>query len=402
MALSARLLAVHSPVDADRQLAALHIDPFTRRNLGPKMLYRLVRVEGVDSRQGQVLKQELVSLGGDAAMGRGVETEGSPPVVLLMGTDKQLRKLCGNLSRHPLGFAALAEELLRLLHIEASPPKTWNIGSKLFDLSRRLCVMGILNVTPDSFSDGNCFLDADRAVDRALQMEAEGADIIDIGGESTRPFAPSVSEEEELRRIMPVLLRLKGKLSIPISIDTYKSGVARETLMAGAEIINDISGLAFDERMADTIAEADAGLVLMHTRGRPTDMQKNTAYDSIIDDVINCLRKSLARSEAAGIPTERTVVDPGIGFGKSIEGNLEILARLGEFSALGRPLLIGTSRKGFMGTILGRENDERLYGTAATVALAVAQGASIFRVHDVKEMRDVVDMAFAITARQTG
>lgn len=402
MAVSARFLTVHSPVDADRQLTALHIDPFTRRNLGPKMLYRLVRVEGIDAAQGQVLKQEMIAFGGDAAMGRDAESESAHPVVLLMGTEKQLRKLCGTLSRHPLGFAALAEELLRLLTIEASPPNVWSTGRKLFDFSRRLCIMGILNVTPDSFSDGNCFLDTDRAVDRALEMEAEGADIIDIGGESTRPFAPPVSEEEELRRVMPVLERLQGKLSIPVSIDTYKSRVARETLAAGAEIINDISGLAFDARMAETVAEADAGLVLMHTRGRPAEMQKNTEYESVIDEVIRYLRKALLLTQAAGIPVERTVVDPGIGFGKSLEGNLEIIGRLREFLTLGRPLLIGTSRKGFIGTVLGRDKNERVLGTAATVALAVAQGASIFRVHDVREMRDVVDMAFAIKARQTG
>ena len=400
MACSARLLTVHSPADADRQLAALHIDPFTVRNLGPKMVYRLVRVEGVDSRESLVLKQEMIAVGGDAAMGRESEPEHSHPVVILMGTEKQLRKLCGNLSHHPLGFTALAVELLRLLSIEAAPSRLWNTGRNAFDFSQRLCIMGILNITPDSFSDGNCYLDVDKAVDRVLQMEAEGADIIDIGGESTRPFAPPVSEQEELRRVMPVLERLRGKVSVPISIDTYKSGVAREALSAGAEVINDISGLTFDSRMADTIVEADAGLVLMHTRGRPADMQKNTAYDSVIDDVVRFLREALSRTEAAGIPVERTVVDPGIGFGKSKEGNLEILARLPELSSLGRPLLIGTSRKGFIGTVLHREKDERLFGTAATVAVAVAHGASIFRVHDVKEMRDVVDMAFAIRIQQ--
>lgn len=399
MTCCARLLTVHSPVDAERQLTGLHIDPFTIRNLGPKMVYRVVRVDGVNSRESKALKQEMIAVGGDAATGRSSESETSPPVVILMGTEKQLRKLCGNLSRHPFGFAALSGELLRLLDIEADPPRLWNTGRITFDFSQHLCIMGILNITPDSFSDGNSYLDIERAVDKALQMEAEGADIIDIGGESTRPFAPPVSEQEELRRVMPVLERLVGTLTVPISIDTYKSGVARETLAAGAEIVNDVSGLTFDSRMAETVAEAEAGLVLMHTRGRPAEMQKNTSYDSIIDDVSRFLRSSQAVAEAAGVPAERIVIDPGIGFGKSREGNLEILARLREFSVLGRPVLVGTSRKGFIGNVLGRETDERLFGTAATVAVAVAGGASIFRVHDVREMRDVVDMAFAITAR---
>jgi dihydropteroate synthase len=262
--------------------------------------------------------------------------------------------------------------------------------------------MGILNVTPDSFSDGNRFLDVEGAVERALEMEAEGADMIDIGGESTRPFAPPVAEREELKRVMPVLERLAGQLRIPVSIDTYKSAVAREALAAGAEVINDISALTFDERMAGVVAAAGAGLVLMHTRGTPSEMQKDTAYGSIIGDITVSLRKLLAMAESAGIAAEQIVVDPGIGFGKSAEGNLEILRRLGEFSVLGRPIMVGTSRKSFIGKVLGREVGERAFGTAATVAIALVNGASIFRVHDVKEMRDVVDMAMALVSPGAG
>lgn len=393
-----RSLSVKTVADAERELASLRIDPFTIRNLGPKMIYRLIRIDGIDGREGAALKQEMLALGGDAAVGRcGLDYADQQSVVILMGTEKQLRKLCISLSHHPLGFSMLAGEIIRLLDMETDPPSCWNTGRRVFDFTRRLCVMGILNVTPDSFSDGNRYCDLERAVDRAFLMEAEGADIIDIGGESTRPFAPAVPEEEELRRVMPLLERLKGQLKVPISIDTYKSRVAREALAAGAEIVNDISALSFDERMVETVAEADAGLVLMHTRGRPAEMQKNTDYASLIDEVVLFLKGVIGRAEAAGIALDRIVVDPGIGFGKNIEGNLAILARLAEFSVLGRPLLVGTSRKGFIGKILGRETGERIYGTAATVALAVANGASIFRVHDVKAMRDVIDMAFAVT-----
>lgn len=391
-----RSLSIRSVADAERELASLRIDPFTIRNLGPKMIYRLIRIDGIEGREGAALKQEMLALGGDAAVGRTGPEGGQQSVAILMGTERQLRKLCSSLSHHPLGFSMLAGEISRLLDIETAPPSSWNTGRRVFDFTRRLCVMGILNVTPDSFSDGNKYSDLERAVDRAFMMEAEGADIIDIGGESTRPFAPAVSEEEELRRVMPLLERLEGRLNIPISIDTYKARVAREALAAGAEIVNDISALSFDERMLDTVVEADAGLVLMHTRGRPTEMQKNTDYASLIDEVILFLREAIKRAEAAGVGRERIVVDPGIGFGKSTDGNLAILSRLAEFSVLGQPLLIGTSRKGFIGKVLGRETGERLHGTAATVALAVANGASIIRVHDVKEMRDVVDMAFAV------
>jgi len=256
--------------------------------------------------------------------------------------------------------------------------------------------MGVLNVTPDSFSDGSVFLDTDRAVARAFEMEAEGAGSIDIGGESTRPFASPVGEKEELRRVIPVIERLAGRLGIPISIDTWKSSVAREALRAGAEIVNDISGCTFDPCMAEVVASAGAGLVIMHTRGRPQEMQRETTYRALIPEIIHFLQDRIDYAESHGIERRRIVVDPGIGFGKSVAGNLEILRRLEEFSVLGRPVLVGTSRKSFIGTILGREVGDRLFGTAATVALAVARGASIVRVHDVRQMRDAALMAHAV------
>jgi dihydropteroate synthase len=274
--------------------------------------------------------------------------------------------------------------------------ESWIVGRRRIDLSRRPCIMGILNVTPDSFSDGNSFFDREKAVDRALQMEEEGADIIDIGGESTRPHASPVAEKEELSRVIPVIEALAGQLKIPISIDTYKASVAKAALTAGAEIVNDISGLTFDERMADVVAAAQAGLVVMHTRGTPREMQSDTAYADIIAEIAASLRSSLLLARTAGIAAERIVVDPGIGFGKSVAGNVEVIRRLAEFAALGRPLLIGPSRKSFIGKVLGRESAERLFGTAAAVAIALSNGASIFRVHDVKEMRDVADMAWAL------
>jgi len=275
-------------------------------------------------------------------------------------------------------------------------PSCWKLAERSLDLSRRPCIMGILNVTPDSFSDGSRYLDPDRAMQRAFQMVEEGADIIDIGGESTRPNVAPVDAEEELKRVIPLVERLAGRIPVPISVDTYKAVVAREALRAGAEIVNDISGLTFDPAMAAVVAEADAGLVVMHTRGRPDTMQQNTAYGNLIAEVLDSLRRSVSIAEAAGVSRERIVVDPGIGFAKSVQGNLEILRRLREFTVLQLPLLLGTSRKSFIGTILDRAVDERLFGTAATVSLAVAGGASIIRVHDVRAMRDVADMTHAV------
>jgi dihydropteroate synthase len=256
--------------------------------------------------------------------------------------------------------------------------------------------MGILNITPDSFSDGNRYRTVDDAVAAAEQMVAAGADIIDVGGESTRPGAPPVSGEEELRRVLPVMEKLAKQLAVPLSIDTWKSRVAREALAAGAMIVNDISGLTFDPLMATAVAATNAGLVLMHTRGRPDEMQGNTDYEDIIGEISHSLQQALHRGVTAGISLERMVIDPGIGFGKSVQGNLEILRRLSELTRLHRPLLVGPSRKSFIGNVLKRSTDDRLFGTAAACAVALCNGATIFRVHDVAAMRDVVDLAAAI------
>lgn len=257
--------------------------------------------------------------------------------------------------------------------------------------------MGILNVTPDSFSDGGRFFDSKRAVDRALQMEEEGADIIDVGGESTRPGSEPVPLEEELRRVIPVIEALAKRLSVPISIDTYKAEVAKRALEAGASVVNDISGLRFDPKMAEVVADSDAAVVIMHIKGTPKDMQTNPHYDDLFGEIIGYLREGIEIARAHGIGEDRIVVDPGIGFGKTAEHNLQIINRLERFSVLGRPLLIGPSRKSFIGMVLGGvPPSERLEGTAAAVAVAVLKGASIVRVHDVKEMVPVVRVAEAI------
>ena len=256
--------------------------------------------------------------------------------------------------------------------------------------------MGILNVTPDSFSDAGRFFSLDAAVERAQEMEREGADIIDIGGESTRPNAPAVGLSEELDRVIPVIEALAGRISVPISIDTYKAAVARAACAAGAEIVNDVTGLMFDADMAAAVAAADAGLVVMHTRGMPDTMQAETGYEDLVGDVKRYLEHSLQLARAAGLPAARVAVDPGLGFGKSVEGNLELIRRLDELLPLGRPILVGPSRKSFIGAVLGRKGGDRMFGTAAAVAISIAHGASIVRVHDVAAMRDVAVMARAL------
>jgi dihydropteroate synthase len=257
--------------------------------------------------------------------------------------------------------------------------------------------MGILNVTPDSFSDGGLHFKKSGAVDRGLRMAEEGADIIDIGGESTRPGSEPVPLEEELRRVVPVIESLSAKVTIPISIDTYKAEVARRALAAGASMVNDISGLRFDPEMPEVVSEFKVPVVAMHIRGNPKSMQESPVYDALIPEIMDYLRESISIARSAGVPEEMVIVDPGIGFGKTFDHNLEILHNLDRLASLGRPLLIGPSRKAFIGRILDKAPAQaRIFGTAAAVAISIMKGANIVRVHDVKQMAEVAKVTDAI------
>jgi len=272
---------------------------------------------------------------------------------------------------------------------------TWR-GFNL-DFSKKTHIMGILNVTPDSFSDGGLFFDKERAVEHAMRMVEEGADIIDVGGESTRPGASRVDEDEELRRVIPVIEAISEKVNVPISIDTYKARVAETALRAGADMVNDISGLRFDPEMAEVVARYGVPVVVMHIKGTPRDMQKNLRYKALIPEIMDYLREGIEIARRAGIKDDMIIIDPGIGFGKTVEHNLEIIHRLSEFKGFEKPILIGTSRKSFIGRVLGDVPvTERLEGTAASFAIAIFNGANIIRVHDVKEMVRVARVADAI------
>ncbi len=256
--------------------------------------------------------------------------------------------------------------------------------------------MGVLNVTPDSFHDGGRYNSLDAALRHAERMAEEGADIIDVGGESTRPGSEGVSEEEELKRVVPVIKEIAKRFGIPLSVDTTKPGVARAALSEGASIVNDISGLKFGAGPAEAAAEHGAAMVLMHTSSHPRDMQKKTKYESLVDDIIKALRESVRKAVDAGVKEENIIIDPGFGFGKTAAQNLTILKELGRFLALGRPVLIGTSQKSFVGAVTGSVSGDRLEGTAATVAIGIMNGASIVRVHDVGYMKKVALMADAV------
>ena len=275
----------------------------------------------------------------------------------------------------------------------------WKLSRRSLPYGGRTLVMGVLNVTPDSFSDGGEFLSLDRAVAHAEQMIAEGADLIDIGGESTRPGSAFVTEEEELQRVIPVIERLAARSPVPISIDTTKSAVARAAIEAGAEIVNDISGLRFDPLIADEAAKAKAGLVLMHSRGTPKTMQQLPPADDILSEVIGELQKSVLVAEEHGVARDHIAIDPGIGFGKTLAQNLELIAKLDQLlNAFPEfPIMIGTSRKSFIGKLLsGAPADERLHGTIASVAASVLNGAHIVRVHDVQAAVEAIKVADAV------
>lgn len=250
--------------------------------------------------------------------------------------------------------------------------------------------MGIVNTTPDSFSDGGQFLDPSEAVDRALRLQAEGAGILDVGGESTRPGATPVPENEEVRRVLPVIEQIVARSHLPVSVDTTKAEVARLALAAGAEIVNDISGLTFDPRMIEVCAEAQAGILCMHIQGTPATMQQAPTYTHVVTEVAAFLQNRLDELRQAGIPPERVALDPGIGFGKTATHNLELLQSISTLRELGRPLCIGHSRKRFLQKLLAREVDERLFGTVGVSVAAALQGAELIRVHDVAASRDAI------------
>ena len=272
----------------------------------------------------------------------------------------------------------------------------WTAREYVLPIQERVLIMGVLNVTPDSFSDGGRYLGVDEAVARAEAIEADGADLLDIGGESSRPRAQPVSLEEELARVLPVVSALAGRVRIPISVDTTKAEVARRALDAGAAIINDISALRGDPGMADVVARSRAGLILMHMQGTPATMQDNPAHAAAGEEIMGFLQARVDAAVAAGIDRERIAVDPGIGFGKTGEQSLALMGGLAVFLALGRPIVIGPSRKSFVGAVLERPVHEREWGTAAAVAAGVLQGAHVVRVHSVAQMRDVVRVAQAI------
>jgi dihydropteroate synthase len=394
-----RLLDLHSAADAASLMRQIGTDTHGVSLMKNKMVHYSFRVGPLPPAAANIIKQEMLSVGGEAAVTRGVidcSAKGSDAI--LSATRKQFRKFCQKLRAQPFSLAQMADHIeSSLRHQEKDSGLPFICRGLDVDLKKRSLIMGILNVTPDSFSDGNRFLAFDKALAQARRLVEEGADIIDIGGESTRPGAAQVEEQEELNRVIPVIETLRREFpDLPLSIDTYKSRVAAAALAAGADIINDISAFNFDPDMAKVAASNGAYACLMHIQGTPQQMQNNPVYKDLFGEICAYFESTITRALGAGVKREKLILDPGIGFGKTLEHNLLLLKHLKDFTGFGLPLLIGTSRKSFIARLTEAPVAERLPGSLATVALAMKNGANIARVHDVAATRQAVTVIDAI------
>lgn len=382
---AARVLEVETLAEVARELERTQSEPEGVALMAPKGRVYAVRLDDVPLKAAPLLKQELLAVGGDSAHARGIADHSAPTTsAVLLATWGQYRRMLPKLARQPFRLAAIGEEVERALRAYIRHgPRELHGAHRSMTLGDRPRVMGVVNVTPDSFSDGGRFLDPEAAVAQAERLVAEGADLIDIGGESTRPGATPVSSEAEWRRVEPVLRGLVGRLSVPISVDTRHADVAASAVDAGADLVNDVEGLR-SEAMRRVVARTGAAAVVMHMRGTPGTMQDDLVYADVRDEVFRWLAERTEAAVAEGVAPDRLLVDPGLGFGKSAEQSFELLSHAGEFRSLGYPVLVGASRKSFLGLALGsKDPGQRLEAGLAAAVLAAERGVELIRTHDV-------------------
>jgi dihydropteroate synthase len=392
-----RWVKLDNEQEARKAILEIGSDPNGIEHMAGKPISRALKIENVPLPVAHILKQGMLSVGGDASVHRDVIVNKIEATdILLLGTEHQLQQLTQKILSQPFGLNELGESLKKVLEA-LEPPKQRVLSCRGRDLvlGERTLVMGILNITPDSFSDGGRYFDINTAIAQAERLIEEGADILDIGAESTRPNHQVVSADEEWRRLEPVLKELVSRISVPISVDTYKSEVAEKALEAGVHIINDIWGLQYDSRMASVVGKYKAPVIVMHN-------QQGTSYHHLMGDILTFLKKSIALAMEQGLSGDQIILDPGIGFGKTVEQNLEVMSRLDEFRVLGYPILLGTSRKSMIGATLNLPVDQRLEATIATSVVGVASGVDIIRVHDVQANRRAIQMADVIYRKQRG
>lgn len=402
----ARPVRLDRPADLEPALLRLGLPASVREELREKVPVLHVLLTGLEGEQGRVLANLLA---GGTHPGReefpawvAGEPRTRPGTGLLSGRKEQFERVVARARERP-ELGGLADAVARLLE-SARPPAPLKLGGRTFTFGARTHVMGVVNVTPDSFSDGGRYLRAEDAVAHGLRLAEAGADVLDVGAETTRPGSAPVPAEEQLARLMPVIEGLRARTDVPLSVDTTLATVAREALRAGVVLVNDVSGFRFDPELPRVTAEAGAACCLMHIQGTPETMQLAPHYEDVVDEVLDFLEEGVARAVAAGIPRERVLVDPGIGFGKTLGHNLFLLRRLGELRVLGLPVLVGTSRKSFLGKLTGgRPVEQRLAATLGSVAAVAAAGdADFIRVHDVLEARDALAVVDALRGALDG
>ncbi len=391
-----RCLSFKNYNDFIKELARIGCDPEAISIFQKKLKVIPLKVDFLSCASANILKQIALSVGADCVIHsdviRGKRKKSSG---IILATERQYEGITQKLDYQHYGLKRLSSEIRNFLFKE-TPSFKMKFRNRTYNLRERTYIMGILNLTPDSFYDGGRYFKIDSAIRRAEEIVEEGADFIDIGAESTRPGSSPISPKEEIERLKPILPLIRKRVKIPISCDTYKSEVARFALDEGVEIINDISGLSFDSKMAETIAGYNCYCIIMHIKGRPKTMQRNPKYSDLMGEIYNYLLERIRFAKEKGIKEERIIVDPGIGFGKRLTDNYEILRRLEELKGLGRPILVGPSRKSFIGLTLNLPPEERLEGTIAAGTLACLAGANILRVHDVKAVKRAVAVAEAI------
>jgi dihydropteroate synthase len=396
------VLALNHPEDLVEEFKKIGVDTGGIEIMRSKGFSRIVKVHRLPCFWGNILKQEMLSLGGDVALSRGSITGQTKYTDgLVMGSFSQIIQLSEKLKKQPFGLSRIGCQIKGALKNFDRRGTVLDLAGKKIRLGRKTFMMGIINATPDSFSgDGIVGMDPERVFAFAQDMVSQGADMLDIGAESSRPGSRGVSVREELQRILPVLKQLTKKIGVPISVDTTKSEVAHAALDLGASIINDISALRFDKKMAKLACRYKACVVLVHMKGAPLTMQKNPRFEDVVGEVVSFLNGAIDRALEAGISGDRIIVDPGIGFGKTVRHNIEILDRLSELKSLGKPILVGISRKRFIGKILDADVHNRIWGTAAATSLAITHGADIMRVHDCPQMRQVIGLADAVVRKR--
>ena len=386
----AHLRIIRNEEDSRKEMEAIGVEEGGIKIMVPKSFHYCIKFYGLEPQDAIIMKQEMLAAGGDVAISQyAIPPHGEKTDALVIGTKTQLRILSMKMK---MQYERLNEAGEKISGLIESMEKTHEIViGKTLRTGERTLIMGILNVTPDSFYEGGKYSSVESALERAREMVEEGADIIDVGGESSRPGSLPVSKDEELSRILPVIKAISDELDVPISVDTYRAEVAEEAIKAGAGMVNDITAMGGDESMAEVVREYGVPICLMHMKGTPQNMQKNPHYDDTMAEITKFLHERAEYAMAKGIDEKNIILDPGIGFGKrtgeGIEDNCEIIARLAELKSLGFPVLVGASRKTFIGNLSNTRVEERLEGSLGAEAMAIANGADILRVHDVKETK---------------